>query len=151
MIRRHYSDIPPAVSSATRPYPPAMESTLPHSAGEPSLINTRKLHTFVLLGMADFHELLGDMLREVPLQLDQIATTIRQGDVAECKLQAHSLRGILGYFGCVAMTARLNEIEKQDSIMPEIAEDIHTELLTLWENSLVAIREWEKSVPQFAM
>lgn len=127
-----------------------MESTQPFITQDPPLIDIRKLRLFVILGIADYRELLGDVLREVPEQLVNIRDFIRQGDSVQRKQCAHSLRGILGYFGCVAMTARFTQVEAEETIMPEQADAIYAELETLWQNSLAAIREWEKSVPEFA-
>ena len=127
-----------------------MDSSHPDSGPEPALINPGKLQTFVMLGGDDYRELLGDLIREVPEQLDRMRTAIAAGDVAECRQRAHSLRGILGYFGCVVMTARLGALESRDAVMPEEAATIHADFQDLWHNSLAAIREWEKSVPEFA-
>ena len=126
-----------------------MDSTQEVPAPEPSIINTRKLQTFVILGIDDYTEMLGDLMREVPEQLEQMRIDIERGNFAECRQCAHSLRGILGYFGCVAMTARLAELETRESLMPEEAAAIHAEYQTLWHDSLAAIREWEKSIPGF--
>ena len=65
------------------------------------------------------------------------------------KARAHGLRGVLAYFGCVAVTKRLAQLETQECVPPEQAAGIHAELLDLWEQSLAALAEWEKSVPDF--
>ena len=127
-----------------------MDSTQSPAGQEPPLINTRKLQTFVILGVDDYVEMFGDLMREVPPQLDRMRSAIEGGDLAECRQCAHSLRGILGYFGCVAMTVRLAELENRESVMPEEASAIHGEFQTLWHDSRVAIREWGKSIPDFA-
>ena len=60
-----------------------------------------------------------------------------------------ALRGLLAYFGCIAMTARLAALENQTSIAPEQAAAIRAELNDLWERSLAALRQWENSLPGF--
>lgn len=127
-----------------------MDSTHPATGPEPALINPGKLQTFVMLGADDYVEMLGDLMREVPEQLERMRSAIAGGDLAECRQRAHSLRGILGYFGCVVMTARLAALESREAVMPEEAAAIHAEFQALWQASLAAIREWEKSVPEFA-
>jgi len=114
------------------------------------LVNTDKLRTFLILGVDDYVEMLGDLIGEVPEQLDRMRDAIQSGDIADCRQAAHSLRGILGYFGCVAMTARLGQLEGRPSLAAEEAPTIHAEFQSLWSASLAAIRQWEKSVPDFA-
>ena len=126
-----------------------MDPTQSAAGQESPLINTRKLQTFVILGVADYVEMFGDLMCEVPQQLARMHSAIAGGDLAECRQCAHSLRGILGYFGCVAMTVRLAELENRESVMPEEASAIYGEFHTLWHDSCAAIREWEKSIPDF--
>lgn len=126
-----------------------MDSTNPDSAAELPLLDYRQLETFIVIGIDEYHELLGDVTIEAPQQLGQIRAAIQQGDSATLKNRAHGLRGLLAYFGCVAVTRRLAQLETQDSVPPEQAESIHAELLDLWEQSLAALAEWEKSVPDF--
>jgi len=127
-----------------------MDVTQPVSGEEPVLVNTDKLRTFLILGLDDYVEMLGDVMGEVPEQLERIRSSIEQGDFADCRQAAHSLRGILGYFGCAAMTTRLGQLEGRQSFAPEEAATIHAEFQTLWSASLAAIRQWEKSIPDFA-
>ena len=114
------------------------------------LIDYRKFKTFIIMGPADYHELLADVIHEVPVELDRLRNAIQAGDILARKTSAHSLRGILGYFGCVAMTSRLVLLDNDAPTAPDQASTIHDELLTLWTNSLTAIHEWEKSVPEFS-
>ena len=129
---------------------PAMDTTDPAlTPPPPPLIDCRKLEIFRILGMDTYRELLGDVILEVPAKLEHIRTAIEQDDFPECKLHVHALRGILAYFGCVAMTTRLAQVENQQGIAPELAAATCAELQTLWDNSLAAIREWENSQPDF--
>ena len=127
-----------------------MDSSQSVSGDGPLLVNTGKLQTFLFLGFDDYVEMLGDLMREVPEQLERMRCSIQQGDFADCKQCAHSLRGILGYFGCVAMTTRLGQLENRQSLAPEEAATTYAEFQTLWPDSLAAIRQWEKSIPDFA-
>ena len=114
------------------------------------LINPRQLEPLAILGIEDFHDILGDVVRDVPGCLKSLRAAIRAGDIATLKARAHSLRGMLANFGCVAMTARLARIEHLESIDPTEADAVQTELQQLWDQSLAAIKAWEKSVPEFA-
>ncbi|MCX6878497.1 MAG: ATP-binding protein [Verrucomicrobia bacterium] len=133
------------------PQPAAMNSTIPAPIAESALIDTRQLDTFIDLGSVAYHDILGDLIRDVPASLEHLRAVIQAGDTAACKRRAHSLKGILACFGCVAMTARLAELEQQEGdAAPEHATPLHAELQDLWQRSLSAIREWEKSVPAFS-
>ncbi|MEI8078932.1 MAG: Hpt domain-containing protein, partial [bacterium] len=55
------------------------------------------------------------------------------GDIPEFKRRAHSLNGILACFGCIALTDRLTQLERQHHIAPELAAPLHDELQQLWE------------------
>ena len=108
-----------------------MDSTQPIPGPDLPLINIRKLQTFVMLGIDDYVEMLGDLMREVPEQLEQIRIAIEQGNLEDCREHAHSMRGILGYFGCVTMTRRLASLESRTSLMPEDAAATCEEFQTL--------------------
>jgi hypothetical protein len=45
------------------------------------------------------------------------------------------------------MTSRLDHLHEQDHFASELAVPIHAELTDLWDKSLIAIRQWELSVP----
>jgi len=117
---------------------------------EPPLLDYHQLETFVVIGVADYLELLDDVIKDVPVQLAQIRVAMQQGNTQQVKARAHGLRGLVAYFGCVAMTARLAHLENQDQLSPEQAATTHGELLGLWDQSLDALRQWEKSLPGFA-
>lgn len=114
-----------------------------------SLINARQLDTFIDLGVDDYRDMLGDVIREVPGYLQSIRVAVEEGNMGELKRRAHSLKGLLSYFGCVAMTARLAVLEEIGAVAAVHAEPLHTELRELWDRSLEGIREWEKTVPSF--
>lgn len=120
-----------------------------HPAVHTDLINRSQLASFIAIGREDFLNLLGDVVRDVPRHLDRIRNVVTRGDENGLKDAAHSLRGMLSYFGCIALTARLASFENRETVAPELAGSLHTELETLWESSLAAINEWEKSVPEF--
>lgn len=120
------------------------------STPESPLIDPRHLQTFIILGRADYDDFLGDMIVEVPAQLEHIQAAIQQQNPASFKTHTHSLRGILAYFGCVTMTTRLAQLENQECPAPELASPIHSELLSLWQSSLAAINQWANSQPDFS-
>ena len=60
-----------------------MDVTQPVSGEEPVLVNTDKLRTFLILGLDDYVEMLGDVMGEVPEQLERIRSSIEQGDFAD--------------------------------------------------------------------
>lgn len=117
---------------------------------ETPLIDPPQLETFIVFGHADYLDLLGDVIHDVPGHLERLRTAISAGNPGEIRAAAHSLRGMLSYFGCVALTTRLADFEHQTAIPPEQAAPIHAELSGLWEKTLAAIKEWEKTVPDFA-
>jgi CheY-like chemotaxis protein/HPt (histidine-containing phosphotransfer) domain-containing protein len=134
------------------------EPTAPTSSPEPAptgppelppLIDLRQLETLVDLGWADYLDVLGELIREVPVYLADIRTLIVAGDAPALKRRIHSFRGGLACFGCVAMTTRLAQLETREIVPPAQAAPLQAELEALWEQSLGAIKEWEKSVPSF--
>lgn len=114
------------------------------------LLDYHQLETFVVIGVVDYLDLLGDVIADVPGQLDQIRAAIEQGDELHLKARAHALRGLVAYFGCVGMSGRLAELERQEGIAPGQAAAIHAELDDLWQQSLSALKTWEKSLPGFS-
>ena len=133
--------------------PPASTPQTTASAAppaEPMLIDARQLDTFIEIGTVGYHDILGDLIRDVPDFLSHIRDSIQAADSAVLKRRLHSLKGILACFGCVAMTHRLAQLELQTHIAPELASPLHTELHDLWEKSLSAIKAWERSVPAFS-
>jgi len=112
-----------------------------------ALLDFRQLETFVVIGVADYLELLGDVIKDVPVQLESIRSAIAEEDLSRLKARTHGLRGLLAYFGCIGMTGRLAELESQTSVLPEQSAVIHAELQDLWQRSLAALKQWEKSLP----
>ncbi len=113
------------------------------------LLDLEPLESFVVLGYEDYLDLLGDVIRDVPGHLESIHTAILAGNSADVSTRVHSFRGMVSYFGCIALTGRLAELERQPAIAPTEAAAIHTELQDLWDRSLAALKDWEKSVPDF--
>ncbi|MEI6674114.1 MAG: ATP-binding protein [Verrucomicrobiota bacterium] len=132
------ADIPPQATGSG--VPPA----------GPPLIDTQQLDTFIEIGSAGYHDIIGDLIRDVPEHVNHIRDAIHAADAAMLKRRLHSLKGILACFGCVAMTQRLAHLEQQAGITPALAAPLHRELHDLWEKSLSAIMEWERSVPAFS-
>jgi CheY-like chemotaxis protein len=129
------------------PQPPPAISAMPPA--EPMFIDTQQLDTFIDIGTVGYHDILGDLIRDIPDYLSHLRDTIQTGDAAALKRRLHSLRGILACFGCVTMTTRLAQLELHANIPPERASPLHAELHDLWQQSLSAIRAWERSVPAF--
>ena len=113
------------------------------------LIDAHQLETLADLGRADYLDVLSELIREVPVYLADIRTFIAAGDAPALKRRVHSFRGGLACFGCVAMTSRLAPLEAPEIVPPAQAAPVQAELQALWERSLVAIKEWEKSVASF--
>jgi HPt (histidine-containing phosphotransfer) domain-containing protein len=114
------------------------------------LLDHEQLESFADIGYDDYLELLGDVIHDVPGHLDRIRASIEAGDSAAVKSRVHSFRGMVSYFGCIALTDRLAVMEHHPEIAPDQAATIHSELQNLWDRSLAAIKDWEKSVPDFA-
>ena len=114
------------------------------------LLDLDPLETFAVLGYDDYLDLLSDVIRDVPGHLDAVRAANLAGNPADVSSRVHSFRGMVSYFGCIALTGRLAELERQPAIAPTQAAAIHAELQDLWDRSLAAIKDWEKSVPDFA-
>lgn len=115
-----------------------------------TLLDLRQVEHLILIGRMDYLDLLGDVMRDVPLHLESIRSAIQEGDITELQARAHNLRGMISYFGCAAMAARLARLELHETIAPDQARAVHTELQSIWEQSLAAIKQWEKTIPEFA-
>ncbi len=129
---------------------PVRDADLANLAAASAFIDRAQLDTFIDIGCAGYFDVLGDLIREVPIYLENMRDHIHEGNESALKHRLHSLRGILSCFGCVAITVRLASLEASSSIPAEQAVVLHVELLDLWTKSLSAIREWEKSVPAFS-
>ena len=128
----------------------SIQDASPPPVAPPALVNVQQLETFIELGRDGYFDILGDLILEVPVSLSTICSSIAEGDALTFKQRTHSLKGILGCFGCIAISTRLVELEREASVPPSQAEPLHAELLELWQSSLAAIKEWEKSVPSFS-
>lgn len=124
----------------------------PHSNPHPSetLLDLGQLNSFIAIGYDDYIDLLGDAVTDVTVHLAAIQAAIQQGNQADLRARSHSLRGMLSYFGCTAMTTRLKLLEENTALTPPQAALMHAELETMWVKSLAAIKAWEKTVPEFA-
>jgi CheY-like chemotaxis protein len=131
-----------------RHHPAACAPSVP--TADPVLVDTQQLDTFIDIGSAAYHDILGDLIRDLPGHLEDIRRSIQEGDTAALKRRVHSLKGVLGCFGCIAMTTRLAQLEQQETVASGQAAPLHAELQDLWAKSLSAIAAWEKSVPVFS-
>jgi chemotaxis protein histidine kinase CheA len=122
----------------------------PFRSSSENLLDTAQLDSFISIGYTDYIDLLSDVIQDVTTNLASIQMAIQQGNLADLKARAHSLRGMLSYFGCLAMTDLLKILEESSSLTPLQAAEIHSQLGPLWTRSLSAIKTWEKSVPHFA-
>ena len=116
---------------------------------ESPLLNIDQLDSLTVLGPDDFLELLGDVVQDVPGYLENIHSAIRDNNLVELKSCSHSMRGMLANFGCIGMTAYLHQLEYERVVTPDLADSTHAELQDLWDRSMAAIKEWEKTVPDF--
>ena len=114
------------------------------------LLDLDQLESFAAIGYEDYLELLSDVIRDIPGHLEGIRVSIEAGTTAETKSRVHLFRGMLSYFGCVALTDRLAELERHSEIAADQAASIHAEIQQLWDRSFAAIKQWEISVPDFA-
>lgn len=126
-----------------------MDASPPDPPPQTPLLNLHQLEVFSVIGYDGYLELLGDLIVEVPARLDQLRVCIQQGKAIERKAIAHSLRGILAYFGCAAINVRFAALEELETVPPEQAGAIDAELQTLWQDTLDAIRAWEMAKPGF--
>lgn len=113
----------------------------------PPLIDTEQLDTFIDLGLADFTDILGDVISDLPNILDKLQNAIAQGNEPVVRSTAHSARGMLATFGCTAMTHALHQVEHGASIPAAHAAAVRAELDRLWNLTLAAIQNWQQSAP----
>jgi PAS domain S-box-containing protein len=139
-----------AASPVEMPARSQPEPAKPVTAHAGPLIDFRQLKPLAALGIEDFLDLLGDVIQDVPAHLEKVRVAIHTDDQAELKSRAHAFRGMVANYGCIALAQRLTQLEYHDQVTSDQATAIHTELLVLWENSLAAIHDWQKTVPELA-
>lgn len=117
---------------------------------EKALLDLSQLESFIMVGLDDYHEILNDLIEELPKNFKEIHAAMSREDLPKIQSMVHSLRGMLSVFGCVQMSERLSEFENPD-FHPSASEAdrIHSELVASWEQHLAALLEWEKTVPEF--
>lgn len=114
------------------------------------LLNHKQLDVLVLFGSKAYHELIADVVADVPTHLSGIRAAVEDSSQPELRVRAHSCRGMLANFGCIGMTERLARFEHESLPPAAEAASIHAELETLWQSTLAALHEWETTVPEFA-
>jgi HPt (histidine-containing phosphotransfer) domain-containing protein len=125
-----------------------MQTTAP-APNQLALLDPKQLDVLVLFGNSAYHELIADVVADVPTHLSGIRAALEDRSSTELRAKAHSCRGMLSNFGCIGMTARLARFEHESLPPPTEAATIHAELETLWQRTLTAIRGWETTVPEF--
>lgn len=115
----------------------------------PNLLDHKQLDVLILFGSDAYHDLIADVIADVPQHLAGIHAAIVDANRPDLRARAHSCRGMLSNFGCVAMTARLGQFEHDPQPPVTAATDIHAELEHIWQSTLTALQEWEQSVPEF--
>jgi hypothetical protein len=120
---------------------------------ETPLLDFHQLNTMIDLGLESYLDLLDGVIQSVPDYLTNIHTDILTGNHQNLDHNTHALRGMLSYFGCIALCTRLDDfrITKSNPTSPpaEQAGAIHAGLMALWEATFSAIKAWEKTVPEF--
>ncbi|KAB2641818.1 MAG: Hpt domain-containing protein [Verrucomicrobia bacterium] len=120
------------------------------NSGQPPqdpLLDYHQLETFAVIGIADYLKLLAEVIEDIPHQMAQISASIQEGNVPQTRARAHGLRGLVAYFGCVAMTSQLARLEELGDFSPVQAAAIHADLQVVWEQTLAAINAWQQSLP----
>ncbi len=123
-----------------------MGSSNPGSSPQVQLLNYHQLESYAVIGVEDYLRLLGEVIEDIPNQMAEIRDSVEQGNAPLVKARAHGLRGLVAYFGCAAMAARLAQLENQEGIAPAQASAIHAELQVIWEQSLAALDSWRQSM-----
>lgn len=100
------------------------------------------------IGREAYLDLLNDMVEAVPPYLGRIRAAIETANGADLDHQAHAMRGMVSYFGCVGLTRRLHALRGTLPAADQAAA-IHAELDALWRQSHAAIKEWERTLPEF--
>lgn len=134
------------VNSTSPEKPPVQESK---RESEPGLLDHKVLDSLACVGRESYLELLGDITLTTEEYLETIRSAIQGGDTKALREILHKLRGMLLQFGFVAMPSLIGDLEvRYESIHPDQSSAIQTRLQALWEASLEAIRQWEKTVPE---
>ncbi len=103
-----------------------------------------------MLGAADYLDLIGDVIESVPGRIRRIGAAIQDSDGKQLRAETHSLQGMVSFFGCEALIRNLIILEQQPLPDPATASEVQAQLQALWQQTLLAIRQWEKTVPELA-
>ena len=113
-------------------------------------LDAKILECLPCMGLENHLELLGDISEATAEYMQSIHGSIRTGNHKSLKEILHKLRGMLLQYGFLALPARLKQLEElHESITPDQADEVLTELQSLWSTGFAAIKEWEKTVPEF--
>ncbi|MEN9974585.1 MAG: hypothetical protein RLZZ282_591, partial [Verrucomicrobiota bacterium] len=142
MIHSHAQTL----TAASPPSPPPTPAiTLPTRP----LLNDTIIQNLTFIGIDGYKEVISGATAATSSYLESILTTVAHAESQQLKELLHKFRGMLLQIGCDAMPARLLELESLALPTPDQAHAIQTELATLWQLTLAAIKEWEKSIPEF--
>ncbi len=136
------------------PTMPTSRATVPQSSTAedsnrpPELLNDSIISNLAFIGHDGYQEIIDDAINATSLYLDAIDSAIQLDNQQELREYLHKFRGMLLQIGCHAMPVRLQQLENK-SLTPAQAPALREELKNLWQQSLRAIREWEKSIPEF--
>jgi PAS domain S-box-containing protein len=112
------------------------------------LLDLQMLENLSFLGREGCTELIEDATRESSQHLAQIRDAIVSGQSQRLKELLHKLRGMLLQIGAHALPQRLHEIEQEvNTISPESAASLHSELDTLWNATRAALLQQADSFP----
>jgi PAS domain S-box-containing protein len=145
-LREVFSTIPILPDTAEDTCIPSSNETLADS----DLLDLAIIESLTFIGRDGYQEVLDGAIEEAAKHLDNIHRTIIAVDHTGLKEHLHKFRGMLLQIGCKALPARLKNLEEiHSTILPAHAEPLFAELTMAWEDTLGAIREWEKNIAVF--
>ena len=117
---------------------------------QPPILNTEQLEELLMLGATDYVEVRNDVMECVPTHIRLIRKAIQDGNAKQLRTEAHSLHGVVAILGAETIIQKLNALRQQELPEPTNAEAIQTQFETLWQQTLIAIQQWEKAKPELA-
>ena len=150
-LREVLSTLPDSSSNSAKSFTPPPMSNIPsaETEPEPEFLDFDILENLAYIGKIEYLEIIGDAITATTEHLENIRAAIGTGNHSALKENLHRLRGMLLQIGCRNMPSRLRELEENHEFLSaNEAETIHEELLSLWEQSLAAIRSWTDTLPE---